>query len=344
VLAPLVLQYSDYALWQAERERAGLLQAPAQWWRTALHGSSGRLQLPTDLPRPAKASQAGENLYHELPPTTVVAVRERAAQLGVTPYMLLLAAFQLLMHRASGQHDLLLGADVAGREHPDREALIGFFVNVLPLRSQLDEQLDFAAWLARTRTTLLDASEQQALPFDLIVEAAGAPRHPGMNPLVQVLFVMNDMPLAHGGLADLSVQVLPQAGGYSKFDMALFIDPVADGWRVTWQYATQLFKAERVQALLRGWLDILGQVLGNPHIQLREITMAVHSEIVAPPAAAGGLPKIDQLVSFLKRGAGTPSRPASAVREAGDHHTGRRSRRTAPEATMAPSTRSCAAS
>ncbi|WP_414157498.1 amino acid adenylation domain-containing protein [Pseudomonas sp. BNK-15] len=316
VLAPLVLQYSDYALWQAERERAGLLQAPAQWWRTALHGSSGRLQLPTDLPRPAKASQAGENLYHELPPTTVVAVRERAAQLGVTPYMLLLAAFQLLMHRASGQHDLLLGADVAGREHPDLEALIGFFVNVLPLRSQLDEQLDFAAWLARTRTTLLDASEQQALPFDLIVEAAGAPRHPGMNPLVQVLFVMNDMPLAHGGLADLSVQVLPQAGGYSKFDMALFIDPVADGWRVTWQYATQLFKAERVQALLRGWLDILGQVLGNPHIQLREITMAVHSEIVAAPAAAGGQPKKDKLGSFLKRGAGTPSRPASAVREA----------------------------
>jgi len=316
-LAPMPLQYSDYAVWQAERERAGMLQAPAQWWRNALHGSSGRLALPTDLPRPAQASQAGENLDFDLPQATVVAVRERAAQLGVTPYMLLLAAFQLLMHRASGQQDLLLGADVAGREHPDLEGLIGFFVNVLPLRSQLDEQLGFDAWLAGTRSTLLDASEQQALPFDLIVEAAAAPRHPGMNPLVQVLFVMNDMPVAHGDLAGLQVQVLPQAGGYSKFDMALFIDPVADGWRVTWQYATELFKVERVRALLRGWLDILDQVLGNPHIQLREITMSVHSEIVAAPAAAGGQPRKDKLGSFLKRGAGAPAaRPASAVREA----------------------------
>jgi len=315
-LAPLPLQYSDYALWQAECERAGLLQAPAQWWRTALHGSSGRLALPTDLPRPAQASQAGENLNFDLPQATVEAVRARAAQLGVTPYMLLLAAFQLLMHRASGQHDLLLGADVAGREHPDLEALIGFFVNVLPLRSQLDEQLDFAAWLARTRTTLLDASAQQALPFDLIVEAAATPRHPGMNPLVQVLFVMNDMPLSHSDLADLQVQVLPQAGGYSKFDMALFIDPVAAGWRVTWQYATELFKAERIQALLRGWLDILDQVLGNPHIQLREITMSVHSEIVAAPAAGSALPRKDKLGSFLKRGAAAPAaKPASVVRE-----------------------------
>ncbi|EJN39590.1 non-ribosomal peptide synthase, partial [Pseudomonas sp. GM84] len=315
-LAALPLQYSDYALWQAECERAGLLQAPAQWWRTALHGSSGRLALPTDLPRPAQASQAGENLNFDLPQATVEAVRARAAQLGVTPYMLLLAAFQLLMHRASGQHDLLLGADVAGREHPDLEALIGFFVNVLPLRSQLDEQLDFAAWLARTRTTLLDASAQQALPFDLIVEAAATPRHPGMNPLVQVLFVMNDMPLSHSDLADLQVQVLPQAGGYSKFDMALFIDPVAAGWRVTWQYATELFKAERIQALLRGWLDILDQVLGNPHIQLREITMSVHSEIVAAPAAGSALPRKDKLGSFLKRGAAAPAaKPASVVRE-----------------------------
>ncbi|MFJ4396928.1 amino acid adenylation domain-containing protein [Pseudomonas sp. NPDC089396] len=315
-LAPLPLQYSDYALWQAECERAGLLQAPAQWWRTALHGSSGRLALPTDLPRPAQASQAGENLNFDLPQATVERVRARAAQLGVTPYMLLLAAFQLLMHRVSGQHDLLLGADVAGREHPDLEALIGFFVNVLPLRSQLDEQLDFAAWLGRTRTTLLDASAQQALPFDLIVEAAATPRHPGMNPLVQVLFVMNDMPLSHSDLADLQVQVLPQAGGYSKFDMALFIDPVAAGWRVTWQYATELFKAERIQALLRGWLDILDQVLGNPHIQLREITMSVHSEIVAAPAAGSALPRKDKLGSFLKRGAAAPAaKPASGVRE-----------------------------
>ncbi|BBH45218.1 non-ribosomal peptide synthetase [Pseudomonas sp. KU43P] len=313
-LPPLALQYSDYALWQAECERAGLLQAPAQWWRDALHGSSGRLGLPTDLPRPAQASQAGENHTFDLPQATVEAVRARAAQLGVTPYMLLLAAFQLLMHRASGQHDLLLGADVAGREHSDLEALIGFFVNVLPLRSQLDEQLDFAAWLARTRSTLLDASAQQALPFDLIVEAAGAPRHPGMNPLVQVLFVMNDMPVAHSGLADLQVQVLPQAGGYSKFDMALFIDPVEAGWRVTWQYATDLFKAERIQALQCGWLDILGQVLGNPHIQLREITMSVHSEIVAAPAAGSAQPRKDKLGSFLKRGAAA-AKPASVVRE-----------------------------
>nr|WP_281284851.1 non-ribosomal peptide synthetase [Azomonas agilis] len=315
-LESLAVQYSDYAIWQVERERAGLLQASAQWWRIALHGSSGRLALPTDQPRPAQASQAGENLTFDLPQATVKAVRECSVQWGVTPYMLLLAAFQLLMHRVSGQQDLLLGADVAGREHPDLEALIGFFVNVLPLRSQLDEQLDFAAWVARTRTTVLDASEHQALPFDLIVEAVGASRHLGMNPLVQVLFVMNDMPVAPTDLGGLQVQVLPQAGGYSKFDMALFIDPVADGWRVTWQYATELFKAERIQALLRGWLDILDQVVGNPHIQLREITMSVHSEIVAAPAAVGGQPKKDKLANFLKRSAAvTVAKPANAVRE-----------------------------
>ena len=299
-LPPLPVQYADYARWQLELERSGALREQGRYWQQALAGSSGMLALPMDSPRPASASYAGSNLQFSLPSSLSDALGRLAKQAGVTLYSTLLAAFAVLLHRSADADDVLIGADVAGRQQPELEGLIGFFVNILPMRSRFDADQSFAEFLSATQETALSAFEHQDLPLDMIVEAVGAPRHKGVNPLVQVLFVMNNLPLQSPAIHGIAVDVLPDPGGYSKFDMALFIDQRAGLLQGTWQFASDLFKPERIQHLLDRWLDILQLIVRDPAIRLRDISMPNY------PAARA---KTDKLGSFLKK----PNRAASAA-------------------------------
>ena len=312
-LPALPVQYADYAQWQLDLERSGVLQQQADYWQQALAGSSGRLDLPSDHPRPPRASSEGASETFSLSPALTGALQALARRQGVTPYITLLAAFQVLLHRLSATDDLLVGADVAGRQQPELEGLIGFFVNILPLRSRFDAQLPFSAFLAAARETTLGAFEHQDLPLDMIAEASAVPRHAGFNPLVQVLFVMNNLPLQGRSIDAISVEVVPSAAGYSKFDMALFIDEQQGQWHGTWQYATDVFKQARITQLVTAWMGMLEQIVSDPDIRLGDIIMP--SNTAAATAAPAG-PKADKLGKFLKK----PKAPAangaaSVVRE-----------------------------
>ena len=297
-LSALPVQYADYAQWQLELEHCGVLARQARYWQQALAGSSGRLDLPTDQPRPARASFDGASETFSLSPALTTAVQALAQRQGVTPYIALLTAFQVLLHRLSGAPDLLVGADVAGRQQPELEGLIGFFVNILPLRSRYDAQLPFSAFLTAARETTLSAFEHQDLPLDMIAETVAVPRHPGFNPLVQVLFVMNNLPVRGRALEAIEVEVVPGQGSYSKFDMALFIDEQQGQWHGTWQYATDVFKQDRITQLVQAWMGMLEQIVSDPDIRLGDIIMPSTN---AAAVAAATAPKADKLGKFLKK-------------------------------------------
>ncbi|MDP9785927.1 non-ribosomal peptide synthase/polyketide synthase [Pseudomonas fluorescens] len=315
-LAPLEVQYQDFALWQQALEEQGVLARQAEYWKQRLSGYEGRLNLPLDSPRGQTASYDGDALQFQLSSELTGALRRLSSEAGVTLYSTLLAAFQVLLHRISEAQDLVVGADVAGREQPALERLIGFFVNVLPLRSRLDAEATFASFLAQTQDNLLDALEHQDLPFDQIVEASGVSRHKGMNPLLQVLFVMNNVPVRPRSMAGLNMEFLPALETHSKFDMALFVDEEEGQLRGNWQFATTLFGHERIQHLIQAWTALLEQIVADQDIQLGAISMPVdHLAAAVTPATVPG-PKADKLGKFLKRSVTPLAKPRAArVRE-----------------------------
>ncbi|WLH14379.1 non-ribosomal peptide synthase/polyketide synthase [Pseudomonas hefeiensis] len=315
-LAPLEIQYHDFALWQQALEEQGVLARQADYWKHRLSGYEGRLNLPLARPRGQTASYDGDALQFQLPTALTGALRRLSSEAGVTLYSTLLASFQVLLHRLCAAQDLVVGADVAGREQPELERLIGFFVNVLPLRSRLDADATFASFLAQTQDNLLSALEHQDLPFDQIVEASGVPRHKGMNPLLQVLFVMNNVPVRTRAMKGVSVELLPALETHSKFDMALFVDEEEGQLRGTWQFATTLFGHERIQHLIQAWTALLEQIVADQDIQLGAISMPVDNlAAAAKPATVPG-PKADKLGKFLKRSVTPLAKPRPArVRE-----------------------------
>ncbi|MNJ20435.1 Linear gramicidin synthase subunit D [compost metagenome] len=313
-LAPLPIQYADYACWQAQLQDSGVLGQQADFWRTTLDGCSGQLALPGDFPRPTRASQEGGLVSFELSAPLSRRITAMARQAGVTPYVALLTAFSMFLHRMCGSDDLVIGADIAGRHQPELEGLIGFFVNVLPLRSQFPANSSYRERMARLQAITLDALEHQDLPFDQIVEAAAAPRLPGMNPLVQVLFVMNNLPSRASSLSGIRVEELPLTQVHSKFDMALFMSEQGECLSGVWQYAASLFKQETIESFVKAWIAILEQITADQAATVGDIDMALASSAV-PPASPGKKDKVDKLGKFLKKAA-SPARPANtSVRE-----------------------------
>ena len=311
-LPPLPIQYSDYALWQQQLQETGVLAAQGRYWEQALAGHSGVLQLPTDKVRPQAPTYEGRDLAFTLPTALHDGLKALSAKAGVTLYSTMLAAFQVMLHRLSGCDDVLVGADVAGRQQPELEGLIGFFVNILPLRSSFAAQQPFSTFLASTQGTALDAFEHQDLPFDMIVEASSRPRQRGFNPLVQVLFVMNNLPVQGGQIDGIDVQVLPTRGGYSKFDMALFIDEDAGHLHGTWQYASDLFEQQRIESFVNAWTGILEQIVCDPNIQLGDITMPTNT-LEQPTTPVPPAIKADKLGKFLKKSQSRTDKPAGAL-------------------------------
>ncbi|MET3431180.1 amino acid adenylation domain-containing protein/non-ribosomal peptide synthase protein (TIGR01720 family) [Herbaspirillum seropedicae] len=272
---PLPLQYADYAAWQVAGAGSRVLEESIAWWRDSLAGVPATPYLPSTRPRPARAAHAGQRLRMHLPAHLRSGVQALARREGVTAYAVLLASFAWLLHQRSGAGDFVVGTDVAGRSHPDLERLVGFFVNVLPLRLRpqaLAPRASFAAWLRHCADVAVNAFDHQEPGFDRIVEAAGVPRERRWNPLVQVLFVLQNTPRAALALPGVRAELLEPLENWSKFDLALFVEDHAEagdaedgpGWRADWVYADALFDAATVAALGRDWQRLLEQVLASP--------------------------------------------------------------------------------
>lgn len=300
-LPPLTLQYADYAVWQHRLLSGERLQRELGFWRAELAAAPQVLALPTDWPRPTQADSAGAAHAFRVPAALLERLEALAHAEGASLYMVLLAAFQLLLHRLSGTDDLLLGTDVAGREASELEGLIGFFVNVLPLRSRLQPSASFVELLAATRRTCLAAFEHQALPFDRIVEALDVPRDRSRNPLVQALFVLQNTPQSDFAIPGLAIQLLPPAERSSKFDMALFLERDGDDLCADWVYASALFKAERIAALADAWIAVLEQAVAAPQGTVAAFTFTLPQSEPSGMAKTSAPSKLDKLKKLAPR-------------------------------------------
>jgi hypothetical protein len=244
-LPGLPIQYADYAAWQRQWLRGEVLEKQLDYWKRRLAGATPALDLPTDHPRPAAQTYRGALLSFELAPGLAEAVRALARETGCTPYMVLLAAFQAVLHRYSGQDDLCVGTPIAGRGRAETEGLIGFFVNTLVLRTDLSGDPSFRELLSRAREACLGAYAHQDLPFERLVEELHVERDLSRSPLFQVLFVYHNALVPAFDFADLKVRQWDVDTGTSKFDLSLFLVEDEGGCAGRWSTVRSCTRGRR---------------------------------------------------------------------------------------------------
>ncbi|MDV3054715.1 non-ribosomal peptide synthetase [Pseudomonas paracarnis] len=280
-LPELPIQYADYALWQRGWMEAGEQARQLAYWQALLGGEQPVLELPLDRPRPAQQSHRGASLQVHLQPTLVAGLKRLAQQEGVTAFMLLLASFQALLYRYSGQSDIRIGVPNANRNRVETERLIGFFVNTQVLKADLDGQMRFAELLQQTKRRALEAQAHQDLPFEQLVVALQPERSLSHNPLFQVMF--NHQTDAQGGregqqLPGLRVVELDWDSQTTHFDLSLDTHESADGLWAALTYATDLFDAATIERLAQHWQHLLQAVVSAPRSRLCELPIVGAAE------------------------------------------------------------------
>ncbi|WP_457869017.1 pyoverdine non-ribosomal peptide synthetase PvdD [Pseudomonas aeruginosa] len=276
VLPALPIQYADYALWQRSWMEAGEKERQLAYWTGLLGGEQPVLELPFDRPRPVRQSHRGAQLGFELPRELVEAVRALAQREGASSFMLLLASFQALLYRYSGQADIRVGVPIANRNRVETERLIGFFVNTQVLKADLDGRMGFDELLAQARQRALEAQAHQDLPFEQLVEALQPERNASHNPLFQVLFnhqseIRSVTPEVQ--LEDLRLEGLAWDGQTAQFDLTLDIQEDENGIWASFDYATDLFDASTVERLAGHWRNLLRGIVANPRQRLGELPL-----------------------------------------------------------------------
>ncbi|HEX7733723.1 MAG TPA: amino acid adenylation domain-containing protein, partial [Ktedonobacteraceae bacterium] len=270
-LPPLPLQYADYALWQRQWLLGAVLHHHLAYWQHQLAGAPDQLDLPTDHPRHSRPSFQGASLPFQVPAPLTSALKALSLQQGATLFMTLFAAFSLLLSRLSGQDDLLVGTPIANRRQRETEDLIGFFVNTLVLRADLSGDPGFLTLLGRTRETLLGAYAHQDLPFEQLVEALHPRRELSQTPLVQVLFLFQNVPLEEMSLPDLHLAPVPIAQTSAKMELTLFLQETDQGLRGMLEYQTDLFEPATIARLVSSYLCILEAVATSPELPLSHL-------------------------------------------------------------------------
>ncbi|CAJ4389892.1 non-ribosomal peptide synthase [Burkholderia pseudomallei] len=256
-LAPLPLQYADYAAWQRRWLASGQLEKQGAFWQTNLSGAPTLLELPTDRPRPPKQSHAGASVEVKLGAALSERVKRLSQRHGVTPYMTLLSSWAAALSRLSGQEEVVIGSPVAGRNRTEVEALIGFFVNTLALRLDLSSEPTVGELLKRTKAQVLSAQAHQDLPFDQVVERVKPPRSTAHPPLFQVMFVWQNMPAGELTIPGLTIRAVETPLQTAQFELTLSLQEAGDDIVGHLNYASALFDESTVRRYVTYWCRLL---------------------------------------------------------------------------------------
>ncbi len=277
-LPPLTVQYTDYAAWQRGEAATAAREGHLDYWTHRLQGLTDLL-LPTDFPRPAQPSFAGRTLHIALPDSLQHALRHHCARLGVTPFMLLLASFNVLLARITRSTDIAVGTPIANRHHAATEQLVGTLVNTLVMRNTVEASASFDQLMQQVRQTALDAYAHQDAPFDELVERLQAQRADTPQGLVRVLFNVLNAPI--GKLADVpfTYEVFDFNRSAAQFDLSIHID-TEFSHHIQLEYATELFSAETAQRLLDSYVFLTEQLLAQP-----DLPLSAHALLTLPQRA-----------------------------------------------------------
>ena len=278
LLPELSIQYVDYTLWQRQWLSEDVLQTQLSYWQAHLRGAPLVLKLPTDRPRPAVLTYHGARHVFTLPKGLSEDLNTLSQREGVTLFMTLLAAWQTLLWRYSGQDDLLVGTPIANRSHAHLEDLIGFFVNTLVLRGDLSGDPSFSTLLRRVREACLEAYAHQDLPFEHLVETLQPQRDLSHTPLFQVLFILQNVPTQTFEFPGLRLRSLDIERATAKFDLSLSLRETGSGLMGVLEYNTDLFEADTIARMAAHWQRLLEGVVADPQLPLSRLPLLTWPE------------------------------------------------------------------
>jgi len=277
-LADLAIQYTDFTAWQREWIRGEVLDAHLDYWKKQLSGAPLRLRLPMDRPRSSAQAHRGKRLTLPLSPSLLGPLKELTSRSGTTLFMGLLAAFQTLLYRYTGQDDIVVGTAIAGRGRAEIEGLIGFFINMLVMRTSLSGTPRFVDLLSRVKETALGAYAHQDLPFEKLVEVLQPQRDPGVSPLFQVAFGLQNTPMPQIQLPGLEVRPVAFQEETVRYDLTLWIWELTDGLTAGWTYSTDLFDESTIRRMHQHYDALLLNIVAHPEERVNALEMLTEAE------------------------------------------------------------------
>src|SRR5579883_1457383 len=279
-LAPLSIQYTDYANWQRNWLQGEVLQNQVNYWKNQLQDAPPLLELPTDYPRPPKQSYRGARYTYSLTPELTNSIKTFSQHQGASLFMTLLAALNILLSRYSRQNDLCIGSPIANRTHSQTEGLIGFFVNTLVLRTQIKPKQSFIEFFQQIRSSCLDAFAHQDIPFEYLVEQLKPERSMSHNPLFQVMFALENNESSSLSLPGLEVEWLDTNYPAAKFDLTLLVIESDNKLSCSWEYATDLFEKSTIQRMAEQFEVLLHGIVDNPEQPISTLPMLTAAELL----------------------------------------------------------------
>ncbi len=273
LLPSLAYRYQDFAYWQRFQLAEKIFPQQLDYWEKQLRNSAKISTIPTDYPRPKEAGYQGSQEKIVLSASVLEKLKELSKKEGVTLFMTLMSAFQIILARLSGQEDINLGTAIANRNREETESMVGFFVNTLVLRSFVSEEDTFLGLLQKVRKTTLEAYENQDVPFEKVVERVSPPRDLSHAPLFQVMAVYQNIQLPQVNLGSTQVEPFPFTGQTSKFDLSFYWWEVSQGLECVLEYSTALYKPSSIARLLEQFQSVLEQVITNPSRLLNEYSL-----------------------------------------------------------------------
>ena len=276
-LPELPIQYADYAYWQRERLQGEELEKQLGYWREQLAGIPPALELPTDRPRPPVMTHRGSHYEFRLSAELTERLRALSRREGVTLFMILLAAYDILLYRYTRQDDIVVGAPFANRDKTELENLIGFFVNMLALRTDLSGNPTFRDLLGRVRAMVQEAQEHQDLPFEMLVAELQPERNPSFSPIFQVAMVFQK-PASRLRLGELEMELIATDIGTAKLDLSWVVEEDSEGLRCAFRYNTDLFDAGTIARMAEHLTLLLNGIATDPDRPVLQLPLLSEAE------------------------------------------------------------------
>ena len=279
-LEPLDITYKDFATFENDRLASGELNEAESYWVNQFKDDIPVLNLPTNYPRPAMQSFEGKKIYSTIDSEQTEKLNVLAKSLGVTPYMMLLSIYYILLYKYTSQDDIVVGSPVVGRDIAQTYNLIGMFVNTLALKNKIDSSKTFKEFLETVKQNCLNAYKYQTYPFNELVEKLDIKRDTSRNPLFDTMFTYQN-----NGYEDIKFKNIKSAKYYipdtniSKFDLSLEVIPSADVLKFSFEYATKLFKEDFINNLSNHYINILNTILENSDIKIADLNMFSEAEM-----------------------------------------------------------------
>ncbi len=277
-LPELTINYKDFAVWENHKINSDEFNTDKEFWVNQFQDEIPLLNMPTNYTRPSVQSFEGDNVFSQIDSNLTSKLNEVSKQLSITPYMLLLSVYYILLYKYTGQNDIVVGSPIIGRDNVQLSNIIGMFVNSLALRNKIDSSMSFKGFATEIKNNCLNAFEHQTYPFDELVSALEIKRDTSRNPLFDTMFIYQNNGNVSPSLDGVKSEVYTPKSNIAKFDLSLEIIPENNGLNLRFEYCTKLFNKDFITRLSKHYLNILQMVINENDIKIADIDMLSKEE------------------------------------------------------------------